>query len=434
MARVLISHFSPVQDQGRFTSVCFFDALAKGFTDSGHDVMQLISTRFLPAAWNGSNAMHDNIDRHRLAAEIRAFKPDLCVFANNSVPEVAYESTDCPVLLLLSDTVNFFNDKDKIRNRAYGDRLHFYAPFARDLREIEKVFGKDSGKIIHLLPATEVQAKNLPIEHNISFIGSNFQNDKGLGELIRQFKDKKRLNDILRAVRQDTSSLPALSDKEKKLIETHFSLAYLPFVFSGRDRVMTLALLADEGLGLFGSSNWHETAQYFPDLAAAHDPRKVYSLQHNQQIYNASKVCLSVAHSQAEDGFPWRVMDIMASSGCLLSDSKPGLIDFMKGYVDLPMYSTPIEAKQLAQKLLKDEVWRKELVEGSQRCIADKGRWKHRFKDLEQQIGVRLTASPAAPGSLTIIQGEDYLRPEGPIECPPVYGNLRRRLSRLLKT
>jgi spore maturation protein CgeB len=434
MARVLISHFSPVHDGDRFTSVCFFDALAKGFTDSGHDVKQLISTRFLRTAWNGANTVHYKVARRQLAHDIRAFKPDLCIFANNSVPDVAYEVTDCPVVLLLSDTVNFFNDKDKIRNKSYGDRLFFYAPFARDLREIEQIFGKDSGKIIHLLPATEVQAEPLPVEHNISFIGSNFQNDKKLGELIRRFPDKKRLNEIMRTFRRDTSSLDILTEDEKTLIGSHFPLAQFPFIFSAKDRVMTLALLVDEGLGLFGSSSWHETAQYFPDLAAVHDPRKVYSLQHNQDIYNSSKVCLSVAHSQAEDGFPWRVMDIMASNGCLLSDRKSGLRAFTKGYVDLPMYDTPEEAKSLAQKLLRDEAWRRELVEGSQRCIADKGRWKHRFKDLQEQIGVQLIQASGSPGSLSFIQGEDYILPGALMRAhsrAPGLGSKQGLLSRL---
>lgn len=411
MARILISHFSPVVDGARHTSVCFFDALAKGFNDCGHEVMQLISTRFLNTAWNGSNALHEHVDGLRLAADIQAFKPDLCVFANNSVPDLVYQVTDCPVLLLLSDTVNFFNDKDKIRARAYGDRLYFYAPFARDLREIEQLFGKEAGKVINLLPATGVEAERVPIEHQISFIGSNFQNGKGLGELFLHFPDRSRLKEIVDTLRRDTSSLDFLTSTEKQLIEQHFPLTHFPFIFSARDRLLILALLAEEGLSLFGSSNWHETAAHFPDVAAAHDPRKVYSLQHNQDIYNASKVCLSVAHSQAEDGFPWRIMDIMASNGCLLSDYKPGLAQFTKGYVDIPMYQSPADAQMLARKLLRDEVWRRELVDGAQRCIADKGRWAHRFRDMQDQLGVPLINTAATKkGSLSLLFGEDYVR------------------------
>lgn len=409
MARVFISHFSTVQDNDRYVSVCFFDALTKGFQECGHDVMHLISTRFIPKSWNGTNAMHDDIDQDRLAAEIRAFAPDLCIFANNSVPDVAYEVTNCPVILLLSDTVAFFNDKDHIRNKAYGDRLFFYAPFARDLKEIELYFGVNAGKILHLLPATGVQAEDCPVEHNISFIGSNFQNDKALGELLLQFADKPRLRKIIATLRRDTRSVSILSDEERGFIEQFVPISYFPFIFSARDRMLILALLAEDGLGLFGASNWHETALHFPDVAASYDPRKVYSLKHNQDIYNASKICLSVSHTQAQDGFPWRVMDIMASNGCLLSDFKSGLAQFTKGYVDLPMYESATEAKQLANKLLRDEPWRQDLVAGAQRCIAEKGRWIHRFRDMQDQLGLSLVSPQAKIGSVTNVFGEDYV-------------------------
>ncbi len=412
MANILISHFSPIQHEGKFTSGCFFEALAKGFQDCGHNVKQMISTRFLPKSWNGNNQLHDHIDRERLKKDILDFAPDLCIFGNNSVPEVAYEATDCPVVLLLSDTVSFFNDKDKILARAYGDRLFFYAPFQRDLDEIDALFGKHAGKVLHLLPATGVQAENIPFEHNISFIGSNFQNDKSLGQLIRDFPDQRRMQQILEILRRDTSSLSFLSEAEKQFIGERFPLDHFPFVFSARDRLLCLTLLSEEGLSLFGSPTWHEAAQHFPDVAAAFHPRTVYSLQHNQDIYNASKVCLSVSHTQAQDGFPWRIMDIMASNGCLLSDRKSGLANFTKGHVDLPVYDSPAEAHALAQRLLKDEAWRQDLVAGAQACIAEKGLWKHRFRDMQEIIGIPLLLPPGtAKGSLTHIQGEDYVIP-----------------------
>ena len=153
----------------------------------------------------------------------------------------------------------------------------------------------------------------------------------------------------------------------------------------------------------------------------------------NQDIYNASRVCLSVAHAQAQDGFPWRIMDIMASNGCLLSDRKAGLSAFTKGYVDLPMYDTPVEAKELAQRLLKDEVWRRELVEGSQRCIAEKGLWKHRFRDMQDQLGVPLLPTHGKTGSVSCMHGEDYVQqPSEPLVAEEAFTpRLRRWVDKL---
>lgn len=408
MANILISHFSSIVDDGRFRSICFFDGLAKGFQDNGHNVKHIISTRFLPAAWNGFNKIYNDIDRDQLAEDIRNFSPDLCIFANNSVPDIAYQVTNCPVIILLSDTANFLNDKEKIKNKKYGDRIYFYAPFKRDLQEIENIFGKNSGKIIHLLPATAVTAKKVPFERNISFIGSNFQNDKRLEKLILEFPDKRRLISIFEVLRRDTSSISFLTEHEKEAIESHFPLSHFPYIFTAKNRILVLALLAEEGLDLFGASNWHETAQYFPDVAASFNPQRIYSLEHNQSIYNSSRVCLNVSHSQALDGFPWRIMDIMASNGCLLSDKKPGLTEFSKGYVNLPLYESPLEAKDLAQRLLKDEIWRKDIVEASQHCIAEKGLWKHRFRDFEEQIGLKLVRPNSSIGTISYMHGEDY--------------------------
>ncbi len=412
MANILLSHFSPVVNGGYYRPICFFDALAEGLAQGGHNVMQLVSTAFLPRYWNGHNGLHDYIDITRLTSDIAAFKPDLCIFANNSVPDTAYKVTDCPVVLFLSDTVKFFNDKDKIAQRAYGDRIYFYAPFQRDLDEIGEMFRMGEERIIHALPATGVVSEAVPVDKNVSFIGNTFQNQKNTAELIGEFKDKERLNQLFSIIRQNHAQLAgALTEDEKALIQKHMPMSHFQSIFSPRDRLLSLALLAEFGLSLYGPDEWLQRADFFPDVAAAWRPDIVYSLKHNQDIYNSSKICLSVAHGQAVEGFPWRVMDVMASNGCLLSDYRQGIADFAKGYVDLPMFDCPARAYELAQKMLKDEAWRRDLVLGSQACIEAKGRWHHRFRDIEEKTGVALThATPCPPprGEISYIYGEDY--------------------------
>ena len=70
------------------------------------------------------------------------------------------------------------------------------------------------------------------------------------------------------------------------------------------------------------------------------------------------------------------------------------LSEFTKGYVNIPMYNDAFEARDLCKKILNDEVYRKEIVEGSQKCIEEKGRWYHRFKEIEEVINVKLTNPP----------------------------------------
>ncbi|WP_197064419.1 glycosyltransferase, partial [Aeromonas enteropelogenes] len=118
--------------------------------------------------------------------------------------------------------------------------------------------------------------------------------------------------------------------------------------------------------------------------------KDVYTLKHNQDIYNRSRVSVSISHSQAAEGFPWRVFDIMASNSCLLSDKRQGIADFTKGYVDIPMFSDPFEARKLAKALLGSENLRNQIIQGSNACIEDKGRWHHRFRDIGEAVGVSL--------------------------------------------
>lgn len=115
MANILISHFSTIVENGRFTPGCFFEGLAKSFQEGGHNVKHMISTSFIPKAWNGTNTMYKDVKRQRLIQDIKDFSPDLCIFGNNSVPEAVYEATDCPVIILLSDTAAFLNDKELIK-------------------------------------------------------------------------------------------------------------------------------------------------------------------------------------------------------------------------------------------------------------------------------------------------------------------------------
>lgn len=436
MANILISHFSPAQDNDCYQPICFFEGLAKSLAEQGHNVLQVVSTRFLDFPWNGVNVISEDIDSERLAQDVKSFNPDLCIFANNSVPEVVYGVTNCPVILFLSDTIKFFNDKDAIKDHKYGDRLYFYAPFESDINEIKNYFGISSEKIIHLLPATAVMAESLEIKQNISFIGSNFQNPKVIEDLIREFPDRARLLEIINAIRTKNNLVSFLKYGEVEIIEKYMPISFFSSIFSPRDRMLILAILAEEGLGLYGESNWSEVARYFPDVAASFSADKIYSLSHNQYIYNSSHISLSVSHSQSVDGFPWRVMDIMASNSCLLSDRKRGIEDLTRGYVNLPLYDTPLEAQDLARRLLKDSGWRKAIVSGSQQCILEKGMWRHRFPELGERIGVKLADINSHPGVITCIYGENYRVVQGrnaaaidPVISPPTIGvNLLRKL------
>jgi len=397
VANVLISYFSPVIDYGQYQSICFYDAMISDLVSCGNDVSQIISSEFIKGPWNGSNELLDDIDDVKLLNDVIEFGPDLCIFFNNSVPDILYDVIECPVILFLADSVNYFNDKETIKNKLL-DRVYFYAPFQRDVEEIKAIFGVEGDRVINLLPATGVINESIAVDKDVSFIGTNFLNTDGLGQLLLVFKDRRRLKYIINIIRECASDAgDVLTDVEKDFICQYMSVAEFSFMFSPRNRVATLAALTDLDLNIYGGDDWGNLASYFP---SCYVPAKIYSLKHNQDIYNSSRVCLSISHTQAVGGFPWRSMDVMASNGCLLSDWKLELRDFTKGFIELPMYKSVSEARELCKKLLRDDSWRKDIVVASQLCIEEKGRWKHRFKSLDdilelQLIGNTSRAEPA---------------------------------------
>ena len=111
--------------------------------------------------------------------------------------------------------------------------------------------------------------------------------------------------------------------------------------------------------------------------------------QLNQNIYNKSKIGINVSHLQATSGFPWRVMDIMASNACLVTDYHE---DFKRlfGNIPIPTYESELEAYEVCRQLIKDESRRKEIVLQCQEVIENKYRFRHLLPRLEEYSGITL--------------------------------------------
>ena len=58
--------------------------------------------------------------------------------------------------------------------------------------------------------------------------------------------------------------------------------------------------------------------------------------------------------------------------------------------IKIPRYETPFEAKETCNKLLKDNTWRKEVVEASQQAINNGHRFKDRLLSLQHISEVRI--------------------------------------------
>lgn len=407
MAKVLLCFSSHLFIDGGFKLISYYEGLIKELKKCGNQVMVVNSAEFLNKSWNSDNEESKFLKTEQLKADVSAFNPDLVIAFNNAKLSFIEELFDCPIAIWEADSFTFYNDREKIKSNP--DRYHYFC-LSNDAREQIRSIGASEERIHMINSGTAVEAQSLEKVHNVSFIGSNFKGPKGLRDLLQMHNTP----DIKQAVRYLSDNF--YIDPEEYLTKNNLSvvLEYLdPLEFglisSAQNRVNTLNAMAELGLALFGSSSWLDTVETCPSLAMAFQPESVYSLRHNQDIYNTSQICLNVSHAQAVDGFSWRIMDIMASNGCLLSSYNTGIERFTKGYIDIPMFRSSGEAYGLARKLLNDAGYRDAVVEGSQACIQARGRWEHRFQEINDALGISLVNS-GEHGSVVSLRRDDYLK------------------------
>lgn len=368
MSKILFCISNALATNNSYYITCFYDQFITALAENGNNVLVYVPNLFHTRTFASENTLKDNIDEDKLRKDIADFDPDLVISFNGSNYRKIFDCVSCPVLLYDADNYSLWNQKDFIKRNKEKYTFFSFSEYGR--AEIKQAFSLKDEQIFYVPAATNL--KNVKTEQtaNISFIGSFFQiNSNDLRNFIENNCGKKALFSVLNEIRQNpfVSSRTILEkygstfdddmkEEFRKTDEKSFT-----FLFSGQNRI-----------------------------AACLNSRLIYSAEHNQEIYNRSKLCLNVVHSQSVHSMPWRVMDIMATNGCLMSERLPMIDKLFGKYVKIPMFETTHDVRALAQKLLKDDKWRADVVAGSNLAIEDGYRFEHRFKQMEQIFGVSL--------------------------------------------
>lgn len=281
----------------------------------------------------------------------------------------------------------------------------------------KEYFGTNYRSIDVVRFASDFEAQDLKQDKNISFIGTNFNFAKqkplkNLYDFVNNQENIDKFCQFINSFKKDIFKKPEIHLKDLGFSNSllgaisHIDLLNL---ISSNSRIQTLAAIADLGLHLYGSKNWFDVIDYSLDLALSYKNQEISSVKENQDIYNSSKISINISHEQAGSAFSWRVRDIMACNSALISDPRQDLITEFGDYVKIPTYSNPFEARKLCEKLLQDDIWRKEIVQNSQRAINEKHRFKHRMKDIEQIIGVSLF-DEKKEGSIEILDNDKFFK------------------------
>ncbi|RCK42088.1 glycosyltransferase [Thalassospira profundimaris] len=386
MANIVVTHFSGLLVNGKYRTSVFYEGFINSLLENGNNVLHVITSNYLLRPWNGSNTTISPEIGQLVLEEIINFNPDLVISFNNSSIEGIEDAVDCPIALWEADTFQFFNDKDYVKRNA--DRYHFLA-FASDAIEVYKrELGISDNRVRRVPAATGVKSTKEEKRYNISFIGNTFSASPTVFKYLAQHPSVRDLDTSVFSdaqVSQYCETLKTLSG-----LDGHAIL----FRKSGQDRLSICHRLFEHGLHLFGPDDWYRLGMLGDDILDAYDPRVVYSLHHNQLIYNRSKVSLNINHAQASTGFAWRVIDILASDSALLTTPSSDLKALCGDKVSLQVFNSVAEADDLAGKLLKDNSLREDVIAQQNELVEMNFRWKHRFPIISEFTGVELNAGP----------------------------------------
>lgn len=388
MARILYSfYFYRAVNENQLGS--FHESLVDELLKNGNEVMTINTKFFDKIGFSDENSILSDVNENKIIDRIKDFNPEVIFAFNNNIVAKVQRSVSCPILFWAGDSVNLFSQKNNL-NLLLKNTNNFIVVQGEFLEQEFLGLGIDQKNIINVGHATSVRTEDLKKDKEISFIGNIFTNLRDLEAKTKlQGIDYKRLLTDSIKLLKDIDSFESVREKEPSF--RNFSVLELYSILDIRNDVVTY--LSDYDLHLYGPL-WNKSkfSDFHPSIICSHRQKEVMTLKDNQNIYNSSVLCLNVNHPQGGyKDFSWRVFDIMASSGCLLTNFNYSIQKMFKDYgIDIPMFSTPSESYFVARKLLDDSKLRNDIVEVSNQIAKEKGTWHRIIRLLENNIGIKL--------------------------------------------
>lgn len=388
MAKVFLSFYNAIQDKNNpYAVACFYESFIDGLIKAGNNVLVHLHSYFLG---------DDRQLTLELKKQIDEFNPDLAILFNNSLGGGnIYKMCQCPVLIYEVDSPIYYQNKEELKKDK--DNIFFISCQEESIEILKSEFGIADNKIVLVPFFSEIIAKPMEMKHNIVFLGSKFHTNR-----IYQFvRDGVTIEEqeIFYALLKDIEQNPFINIEELSKrynitdkIQRHLNIPYYVAALSDKNRTNVLANISDLGLSIYGNSQWIKYETNDPYLTLRYNPKKLYSLKHNEDLYNSSKIGININVIQAVSGFSWRVCDILASNACLVSEYKSKLKSLFPK-VPIPTFTNAYEARQTVKDLLANENKRLDIVSAANEAIEKGFRLKHTLKVLEEISGVPLQNS-----------------------------------------
>lgn len=387
--KIILSFFNAVYDRNDMSIIpCFYESFIKGLQSEGHRLLVVNG-----GIWDKNVDVSAN-DRERM----RQFNPDCVIAFNNYGPRWS-DFLDCPVVVYEVDSPIYYANSELLLANPNRYVYLIIQPHSRQI--LRRKFGVSDDRIFDSTNFSMIQAECRAKTCNISFVGSRF-----IGMLRFPWTEfqESRPNQTSRMAYLELLDLvkknPFIGTEDFEQAASRLGLKLkssseetLKLIINGlstEKRIQVLGEVADLGLDLRGSLGWGCLGGENLALSMAYRFDKVRTFKENQDFYNSSRICININHLQATNGFSWRVCDIMASDGCLVTEYNPGLT---REFPDLSLetFTNRYEARERCRYVLENPLYRAELVSRCQEAI-DK---RHRFSnvlDVFEHAGLDLRA------------------------------------------
>jgi spore maturation protein CgeB len=376
MANIIISFCQFQINSDSKNIVCYYEQLIKVLTDNGNNIFVINVSFFL------------NKYKAHLKKQIDEFNPDLIIAFNNQKPDFLDDDYECPIIIYDADSIELFNDVAKMKENI--DRYYFFS-ICKEWTKNYLALGAKKEKVFFIPPATILKPLPIKYDKNIAIIASYFNNCKSLADEYDKYDDIKC--DVLEVYKKyladnSSNSIIEYIYKTPEFIRLSQKLSKFAIwgIFDNREYILNNIL--DLGLTIYGA-NWENVKQTNPMLFATVKKENAYTIAHNEEIYNSSKLCINIQHPQTKGfGYSWRCMDIMATNGCLVSSPASELKEQTKDFVDIPFFKNQFDVRDVCKKLLDNENMRRDIVLGCQEYVKNHHELYDRFTLIQQILSV----------------------------------------------
>lgn len=428
MANVFVAMYNFGRDPNDFYKMPpFLESFLCGLKNAGNNVLCFQHKTY------GREFEEDLPEEY--ASKLKQFNPDLCILFCNNFWDISYV-VNCPIIIYDIDSGLEFKGMDRLRQNI--DRYLFVINQTLAEINLKKLLGAMDKQICYIPFFSEIKANpEAAVTTNINFLGSNWlwQGCNFIIPFINSnpsIKDKEIARNVLNCFIESpfsTSGEIINNNEWHPQIPLDISNSKRAAVeISGIRRMRYLTSISDLGCEIRGTYWTIDLIKYFPELALNYNPKLTLSLKENQDFYNSAKISLNTKHIQAQNGFSFRICDIMASNACLVTEHCSDLRRLFPK-IPFPMFTSEIELRDCCKKILMDEGLRFEIVEASHEAIDSAHRFKHVLKKLEEFTGLNLQTD--SDGMLDFFSDEDSTLNEDACQKMPVafWGRIKKHLG-----